>query len=287
MKLLDYLPLILVCVFFVGVVCLAYFRYRAAPISREKLCAKFVDKLRAAAPGATITVKSMSEIHIRDAQGKESTAFLDNLHAEYNRSPRMRQELLRRHVATQIEGFSARDSFDTARIVPIIKDRGWTREINRGLASPLELVFDDFNDELVVVYAEDNPTSMRYLTPKLFQESGFARTQLRDLAIHNLRQLLPEPKLHIGPLVSMISVGGDYEASLLLVDHLWSGGQIKVDGDIVVAVPSRELLLFTGSRNTAGIAKLNEMATQSLRESRYGLTDTLFVYRNGKFEKLT
>jgi len=71
-----------------------------------------------------------------------------------------------------------------------------------------------------------------------------------------------------------------------LFDELWSGGQIKVDGDDVVAVPSRDVLLVTGSRNLAGIAKLRELAAQIVRQSPYRLTDELFVYREGSFQRL-
>jgi uncharacterized protein YtpQ (UPF0354 family) len=52
----------------------------------------------------------------------------------------------------------------------------------------------------------------------------------------------------------MITAGGDYEASLLLFDDIWSGGQIKVEGDIVVAVPAKNVLLITGSQNRKGLA---------------------------------
>ena len=47
----------------------------------------------------------------------------------------------------------------------------------------------------------------------------------------------------------MLKAGGDYEASLLLFDDIWRDGQVKVDGDIVVAVPAKDVLLVTGSNN--------------------------------------
>ena len=82
--------------------------------------------------------------------------------------------------------------------------------------------------------------------------------------------------------VLLIEAGGSYEASLLLADGIWSSGQITVDGDIVVAVPSRDALLVTGSRNRRGIARLRAMAAE-LAAGTYALTPTLFVYRDGKF----
>ena len=74
-------------------------------------------------------------------------------------------------------------------------------------------------------------------------------------------------------------------SSLLLLGDLWSRGQIKVDGDIVVAVPAKDALLVTGSRNAAGIARLRKFAADVV-DGAYGLTKTLFVYRGGKFVAL-
>jgi uncharacterized protein YtpQ (UPF0354 family) len=280
------IPLILICVLgALGLGWLAYSKMRRRkPISSDQFTDEFIKGLKAAAPGATVTLQGPMEVHVRDTHGREYTARLDNAYASYVRDPNLRRELLRRHVAAGLEGLRPDAPLDPSRVVPIIKDRKWLVEITRG--TDIKNVFDDFNEQLVIVYAEDTPATIRYLTPKILQESGFAKRQLRDLAVANLRQLLREPEVRIGPLVSLISVGGDYEASLLLFDNLWSSGQIKVDGEIVVAVPSRELLLFTGSRNAEGLAKLQELATQAVRESPYSLNDTLFVYRNGIFEKL-
>jgi uncharacterized protein YtpQ (UPF0354 family) len=77
-----------------------------------------------------------------------------------------------------------------------------------------------------------------------------------------------------------ISAGGDYEASLLLVDPLWSTGQIKVDGDVVV--PAKDALFVTGSRNQAGLARLRAAAAD-LAKGPYALTQALLVYHGGKF----
>ena len=83
----------------------------------------------------------------------------------------------------------------------------------------------------------------------------------------------------------MLSAGGDYEASLLLFDDIWSDGQIKVEGDIVVAVPAKDALLVTGSKNRKGLAAMRKMVAKFSEEKRYRITDTLFVYRNGRFKK--
>jgi uncharacterized protein YtpQ (UPF0354 family) len=83
--------------------------------------------------------------------------------------------------------------------------------------------------------------------------------------------------------VRLISAGGNYESSLLLLDDIWSSGQIAVDGAIVVAVPANDALFVTGSNNHIGIRRMREIA-RKIVDGPYGLTQSLFVYRGGKFE---
>jgi uncharacterized protein YtpQ (UPF0354 family) len=95
--------------------------------------------------------------------------------------------------------------------------------------------------------------------------------------------LLPKPTVTGNDGVFMITVDGNYEASLLLVDSLWGSKKLNIEGDPVVAVPSRDVLVFTGSKNIPGLKKLREVASKN--EYAYPLTSVLHIYRNGKFEE--
>jgi uncharacterized protein YtpQ (UPF0354 family) len=140
---------------------------------------------------------------------------------------------------------------------------------------------EPFNSELAIVYVEDRPSSMRFLTTR---DDVGDRARLRHLALSNLHRLLANIEMRPGADgISLITAGGEYDASLLLADALWSGGQIEVDGDIVVAAPAKGPLLVTGSRNQAGIVRLRAIAAE-LAAGPYGLTPVLFVWRGGKFE---
>ncbi len=109
---------------------------------------------------------------------------------------------------------------------------------------------------------------------------------MRPLAIRNLLSILPKIEMHGQGGLYMMTAGGDYEASLILADGIWDGGQVKVDGDVAVATPARDLLLICGSRDSAAIAKVREIAAKTAKEASYRLTPALFVRRNGKFQRL-
>lgn len=263
----------------------------AQVISKRAFTREFAEVLRAEAPGMAVTIKQEMELAVKDPSGKELTAYLDNAYAQYTADPKARKEVIRRYVRSLLESAKGESApVDRARIVPVVKDRSWLAEIHEAAKArsgkvPAENVFEDLNEDLVIVYAEDTPHNIRYLITDNLAELGLRKSELRALAVRNLRTLLPDVELRRGPLVSMITAGGDYEASLLLFEELWSGGKLGVDGEVVVAIPSRDLLLFTGSRNRAGIAKLREFASTAAKEASYSLTDRLFVYRDGKFKR--
>ena len=84
----------------------------------------------------------------------------------------------------------------------------------------------------------------------------------------------------------MVTAGGTYEASLLLLDEIWIPNAIAVQGDVVVGIPARDLLLVTGSQTPGGVDKLRQVVNATAQDANYKLTNTLFVRRNGRFEVL-
>jgi uncharacterized protein YtpQ (UPF0354 family) len=147
----------------------------------------------------------------------------------------------------------------------------------------VEFVFDELNKDLVIVYAEDDAARMRYLTSR--DDLDVAREELRAIAIANLRRLLPKIEISQKDDINIVSAGGDYDASLLLLDELWSGDRIKVQGDIVVAIPARNVLLVTGSQDRAGLRTVRTRVAKVTAAGPYALTRLLFVYRGGRFKK--
>jgi hypothetical protein len=245
--------------------------------------------LQAAMPSATVTIKGDLELGINNAAGRNASVSLANPYRDYTRDPQRLGTIVQAYVKSlSSPPLAAPAALDRTRIVPVIKDKQWLAEIQNGLRAQggqtiPDFAVERFNNELIIAYAQDDPVRMRYLTTA--ELAGEDRVALRALAVENLARLLPKIEMQAGPQLSVITAGGDYEASLLLLDGLWSGGQIKVDGDIVVAIPARDMLFITGSRNRAGLKALRELAAKAVVEESHPLTSTLFVYRNGRFSK--
>ena len=137
-----------------------------------------------------------------------------------------------------------------------------------------------------MLYAEDTDNNIRYLDEQQIEEAGVPRSELRALAVANLKRLLPEVALQKGDGVLMVTAGGTYEASLLLLDEIWIPNAIAVQGDVVVGIAAGDLLLVTGSQTPGGVDKLRQVVNATAQDANYKLTNTLFVRRNGRFEVL-
>ena len=77
-----------------------------------------------------------------------------------------------------------------------------------------------------------------------------------------------------------------YEASLLLFDSIWTDGQVKVNGDIVVAVPDRRRAAGDRLEEPQGpVRPARARGRSSPRKAAIRSSDKLFVYRDGRFKK--
>ncbi len=238
---------------------------------------------RAAMPEAKVTIAGELHLETRAADGKETSTDLRNAYEVYRRDPQGLDRIIRNYVGLLVETARSGDTQpppDRSRIVPVFKSQRWLNSLRAQAPKAAELLTEPFNSELVIVYVEDRASSMRFLTTR---DDVGDRARLRHLALANLHRLIA--KIEMRPVadgISLITAGGDYDASLLLADSVWSSGQIEVDGDIVVAAAAKGALLVTGSHNQAGIVRLRALAAE-LAAGPYGLTPVLFVWRGGKF----
>jgi hypothetical protein len=84
-----------------------------------------------------------------------------------------------------------------------------------------------------------------------------------------------------------VSLGGDLEAGLLLDDAMMEKLAQDVEGDVVVAVPARNVLVVTGTGHPDGLAKLRWIVDQvwsGIEERALLLTRELLVRRQARWE---
>jgi len=262
---------------------------RAEPLSPIAFTAAFAAAAATALPDAKVRVTGALSTDTRSAKGETTTSDLHNAYRVYIGQPQDLETIIANYVKILVDAVRVGDSpgLDRSRIVPVLKPAAWLEGVRKdrqaqGIVDEPEPLTEAYNSELIIAYAEDRPSSIRYLTTR--DDVGGDRVKLFVLALGNLNRLLPKIEMRQGADgILLIEAGGDYEASLLLADNIWSSGQIQVDGDIVAAVPAKNALLVTGSHNRAGLKKLRAIAAE-LAAGPYGLSSALFVYRDGKFK---
>jgi uncharacterized protein YtpQ (UPF0354 family) len=262
-------------------------------LSPSQFTNEYADVLRKSMPGLKVEVVKDMELHVTTTDGSQSTAYLDNAYDTYKQDPKSKAEIINKFVAAGVETIARSgkpEEVDRKLIVPIIKDRLWIEEtrqamIARGAKQIPEIVYEDLNSDLVILYAEDSPKNIRYLSPKDLETAQIDRKGLRRLACENLKRLLPKIERHGANGLFMVTAGGDYEASLLLLDSIWGDMRKEVRGDVVIAIPCRDLLLVTGSEDGQNLDKMKQMVQKSFQDGSYRLTTKLFIMREGQFEE--
>ena len=261
----------------------------AGNLSPRQFAAAYVEALAKAQPEAKATIAGELEVDIRFADGGTYKTYLDNAYGKYQQRPDELRSIIDTVVASLGETRSKASTMDRRRIVPVVKDRAWLASVGAALKSvdgqaqdKFRNVVDDLNDELIIVYAEDTPKNINYFSTADLERAGVARSELRALALGNLRRMIQNPEVRRGQHVGMIKIGGTYEASLLLLDEVWAS-LATAKGERVVAIPTRDVLLYTDSADAEGISILREAIAELAGDSPYRLSRKLFVRRNGRF----
>jgi uncharacterized protein YtpQ (UPF0354 family) len=260
---------------------------RGDDLNPSRFTGDYAEALRNAAPELRVEIVRDLELKIVSKEGSVSRRFLYNAYDSYKLNPEGKNAIIGEHVTAGLEQ-STSETIDEQRIIPVIKDAGWLKDAKqsvRGMGGTDLPAYEDLNDDLVIIYAEDSTKSIRYIRESEVTKLKVHRSELKKLACHNLRSILPKMEPNRQADLYMITAGGDHETSLLLLDEIWSKDRIDVDGDFVVAIPARGLLFVTGSNNKEAIEMLKGFSKKAYDDGPYRLTPKLFVRRDWKFTR--
>lgn len=251
-------------------------------LSQEEFAHAYLKALQAKHPNVTFVLNQDGSI-TSDNKDENYIFYLDNAYKSYQLEPDSLETVLNRFIAPSALLYREKKKMDLSTIVPVIKPVDYIAALNKG-NKPLEMATKPYNDQLVIVYAEDLPEGFKYLTKKDFDSIGISADSLHELAIANFYKQVPNIEKYSKDGRHMLGAGGNYEASLILLPTLWMD-DCPVDGDFVVAIPTRDLIFITGSDNKAGLDTLRRYAAESYATGSYTVSDHLFRWNGSKFEK--
>jgi hypothetical protein len=174
-----------------------------------------------------------------------------------------------------------------ARIVPVIKagipPNASIRIGTTTLPADDMPVLRSLAGDLVVMYAEDFDDRFEFVSQRRMRELELTPDALHNLAVRNLPARAPKVQLHGQSPRYMVTCGGNFEAALLLHGKLWSTLAEKLPGELLVAVPARDLLFVSSTGSPDAQSFLLARARQELADARHALSKKLFVRRDGRW----
>jgi uncharacterized protein YtpQ (UPF0354 family) len=257
-------------------------------ITPTEFTRQYLSKIKALRPDIIVSTKADFELVFKDKDGNEYNFFLENAYLHYKNDPESLNRVLESYALSGLDTLAGFDKAgeSLANIVPVIKHAGYIAEITQSLKqsdqdlTKLSLYHESLNPKLIVLYAMDTERNIRYMTETEISDLKLAPGQLRQLAIDNLAGILPLFQIHGDQGRYMLMVGGNYEASLLLADAIWTKENFTVDGDFVVAIPSRDVLLVTGSRSAENLVRIAGVAKKIHAEAPYNISTQMFIRRD-------
>jgi uncharacterized protein YtpQ (UPF0354 family) len=143
-----------------------------------------------------------------------------------------------------------------------------------------------YAEGLLVFYLVDAGTDYRYVQYKHLEEDGISESELHDIGLRNLADLVCKRTTRVQPYGDIYAVlmGGDFEASLLLLDELWDGEFRQfVRGDYAAAIPCRDILSFCDSSSPQAIEELKQVISRSYPSGDHLISDKIYVRRGTKW----
>lgn len=257
-------------------------------LKQTQLTSIVVEALSARLPECVVEPSGALEATISTPRDAVLTAYLGSLwNTLSSTDPEERLEELEPFLKSLVD--SAR-SLGTGsrtpgreRVVPLIKDDRFFSEIDPAFAPAAERLVAD----LSIVYAFDHPHALEIMTEVERSALGVEPDDMRELAVRNLRRLVPEVGYHGDGTRFMLLAGGNFEASLLLLDEIWTRLSSDVEGDLVACVPARDLMLYTGTKVAGGIESLRRVASRVLTQGAYAISGTLLRWTGEGWERYT
>ena len=167
-------------------------------------------------------------------------------------------------------------------VIPLVRDAVYRTFVKE---EDWDLVTRHLVGDIWIIFALDLPESMVVLSAKQASEIGMDAEELLRTSIGNVERLLGQ--IEFSPYeqfysISCADVG--YASSTLLLDYVWDQASTLLEDEIVLAVPARDTVIFTGAMNPHGLREIREQANCVVKNGHHTITETLFKRVAGQWK---
>ena len=218
------------------------------------------------------------------SNNKGVTLSLRPLLAKWEREDYTGVEEAVRYVRVGLESMRQKVELvgNESSIFPVIRAASFPEESADGK----KLVFHEHTAETRVYYALDLGQSYTLIDYALLEENGFTADSLRETALFNVRSL-PQPFKQqevAGNTFYFMNAKDGYEASRILDQSLIERMGKKVHGELGIAIPHQDALMFVDLVNDTGYDVMAQTALTFFGQGRVPVTALPFLMKDGELE---
>lgn len=167
-------------------------------------------------------------------------------------------------------------------IYPVIRSTSFPTKTKAGD----KLITKDHTAETRIFYALDLGKSYRLIDEPLLEKEGFTLERLNEIATFNLRSLkidMKKDRVADNDFYFVAHQDG-YDASRILNEAFLEEMKANAKGELAVAVPHQDVLIFADIQNKTGYDILAQMTMKFFAEGRIPITSLSFIYDDKKLE---
>jgi uncharacterized protein YtpQ (UPF0354 family) len=270
----------LVAAFLVPTVALA----GAAPKGEAAFTAWMAKRLQAGVANARVEVDSPLTLKLRQPDGEELLqANLDRVYDFCTRAAAQCEDTANDYVATIAEHLQRRDKeevIEPSMVRVVVRTRDYVESVRKQMpADKAKPLVRPLAGDLMQVAVLDFPRSIRLFTATDAKALKLKENEVFELGLKNLRAELKPLTEHPKPTAPQSFAFLDdspYEASRLALHAEWKPIADKVGGNLIVAVPAADVVLYGRGDSKTAADVLHQTAKRAAQEADRPLSVSVF-----------
>ena len=228
----------------------------------------------------SVTILDDISLDLYLSNGIKLKLDLTNAYNDYKLDVSELNDIIERYISS-LESIEVEKKDFKDKILPKVKGKSFFEQVKEHLES--SFVYKKINDELFIFYMIDDSLSLSSLTRKQFSSLNITKDSFYHLSVNNLENLHLNVELYKIDNHYMLTAGGNFEASLLLLDHIWTES-LPIEGKVIVSVLTRNMVLLTEETNNIGLNEIKDVIKAEQGNLSYFITNKLFIYNEGTWK---
>lgn len=209
---------------------------------------------------------------------------LPNVIAKYENRGEEALDELEDHITEALKIMNEKHTLTgrESHIYPTIRSTSFPKKTKQGK----KLIYSDHTAETRVYYALDLGKSYQLIDEKMMEEEGWTLERIQEVARFNVRSLSVETKQDTVAENDFyfLATRDGYDASRILNESLLEEMKANSKGELAVAVPHQDVLIFGDIQNKMGYDILAQMTMKFFAEGTVPITSLPFIYEDKKLE---